>query len=218
MGALVALMLAPLAHAAESTAPGAATAAGSAEAGATKASTCVACHGPNGNSTNPMWPSLAGQNAAYIKAQLHYWHDKTRVDPSGVMPTQAAKLSTQDIADLAAYFALQTPTGGEADPSYWKAGEKLYRGGDPARAIPACMACHGPVGRGVPSAGYPQLRAQHAVYVLAQLQQFASDTRYMRDSKGVSAGGLDDQIMHTIASRLTQEDMRDLASYVQGMR
>jgi cytochrome c553 len=134
------------------------------------------------------------------------------------MPTQAAKLSTQDIADLAAYFALQTPTGGEADPSYWKAGEKLYRGGDPARAIPACMACHGPVGRGVPSAGYPQLRAQHAVYVLAQLQQFASDTRYMRDSKGVSAGGLDDQIMHTIASRLTQEDMRDLASYVQGMR
>jgi cytochrome c553 len=66
MGALVALMLAPLAHAAESTAPGAATAAGSAEAGATKASTCVACHGPNGNSTNPMWPSLAGQNAAYI--------------------------------------------------------------------------------------------------------------------------------------------------------
>lgn len=207
-GALVAtLLLSPLAQA-----------AGSAEAGATKAATCVACHGPNGNSTNPMWPVLAGQNAAYIAAQLKYWHDKTRVDPSGVMPTQAASLTPQDIDDLAAYFAVQTPTGGEADPSYWQEGEKLYRGGDASRNIPACMACHGPVGRGVPSAGYPQLRAQHAVYILAQLQQYASDSRYTRDSKGVSAGGLYDQIMHTIASRLTPEDMRDLASYVQGMR
>ncbi|HWG76372.1 MAG TPA: cytochrome c4 [Steroidobacteraceae bacterium] len=235
-GALAALLLAPLAHAAgattraaaatatapaataSATAPAAAVGAGSAEAGAAKAAICAACHGPSGNSTNPMWPALAGQNAAYIKAQLVYWHDKTRVDPSGVMPTQAANLSPQDIADLAAYFALQTPAGEEADPSYWQAGEKLYRGGDPSRNIPACMACHGPVGRGVPSAGYPQLRAQHAVYILAQLQQYASDTRYTRNSKGVSAGGPYDQIMHTIASRLTPEDMRDVASYVQGMR
>jgi cytochrome c553 len=207
-GVLVAaLLLSPMAHA-----------AGSAEAGATKAATCVACHGPNGNSTNPMWPVLAGQNGAYVKAQLTYWHDRTRVDPSGVMPTQAANLSAQDIDDLAAYFALQVPAGGEADPSYWQAGEKLYRGGDPARNIPACMACHGPVGRGVPSSGYPQLRAQHSVYILAQLQQYASDSRYTRDGKGASAGGLYDQIMHTIASRLTPEDMRNVASYVQGMR
>jgi cytochrome c553 len=110
-GALVGLLLASLAHAAGSTPPGATVSAGSAEAGATKAATCVACHGHNGNSTNPMWPAIAGQNAAYIKAQLIYWHDKTRVDPSGVMPTQAANLSPQDIEDLAAYFALQTPSG-----------------------------------------------------------------------------------------------------------
>ena len=49
----------------------AAWAAGSAEAGATKAATCLACHGPNGNSANPEWPSLAGQNAAYVLTQLH---------------------------------------------------------------------------------------------------------------------------------------------------
>jgi cytochrome c553 len=207
IGALVAVMLAPLAHA-----------AGSAEAGATKSATCVACHGANGNSTNPAWPSLAGQNAAYIKAQLKYWHDKTRVDPSGIMPSQAANLSAQDMDDLAAFFALQVPTGGEADPTYWQAGEKLYRGGDPSRNIPACMACHGPVARGVPSSGYPELRGQHSVYVLAQLQQYAADTRYSRDDKGVTTGGLYDQIMHTIASRLSQEDMRNLASYVQGVR
>jgi cytochrome c553 len=192
--------------------------AGSAEAGATKAAACLACHGPNGNSTNAQWPVLAGQNAAYITAQLKHFHDKTRVDPSGLMPPQAAALSPQDIADLAAYFSLQTPSGLEADPSYWQNGQNLYRAGDPSRNIPACIACHGPVGRGVPAAGFPQLRAQHAEYILAQLQQYASDTRYTRDAKGQSNGGLYDQIMHTIASRLTQEDMRDLASYVQGMR
>lgn len=209
----VAALVAPLAHAA-----GSAPITGSAEAGAMKAAICAACHGPNGNSTNPMWPVLAGQNAAYLTAQLTYFHDMTRIDPTGVMPPQAAKLSPQDIADLAAYFASQVPNGLEADPSYWQTGEKLYRAGDPERGIPACMACHGPVGRGVPAAGFPQLRAQQAIYLIAQLNQYASDTRYTRDSKGQSNGGLYDQIMHTIASRLTPQDMRDLASYVQGMR
>jgi cytochrome c553 len=195
-----------------------AQAAGSAEAGATKAAVCAACHGPNGNSTNPQWPVLAGQNAAYLTAQLKAFHDKTRVDPSAVMPTQAANLTPQDIDNLAAYFSTQTPNGLEADPSYWQPGEKLYRAGDADRGIPACMACHGPVGRGTPAAGYPQLRAQHAVYLIAQLTQYAADTRYTRDSKGLSTGGLYDQIMHTIASRLTPQDMRDVASYVQGIR
>jgi cytochrome c553 len=191
---------------------------GSAEAGAAKAQSCQACHGPNGNSVNAQWPSLAGQNAAYIEAQLRQFHSKTRVDPSGLMPPQAVALSEQDIEDLGAYFSLQTPTGLEADPSYWQAGEKLYRGGDAARQVPACMACHGPVGRGVPSAGFPQLRAQHAEYVIQQLDQYATDTRYTRDSKGQSLGGPDDAIMHTIASQLTPQEIRDVASYVQGIR
>ena len=77
---------------------------------------------------------------------------------------------------------------------------------------------HGPVGRGVPAAGYPQLRAQHAVYVVQQLTQYAAGMRYTRDAKGNSNGGPYSQIMHTIASRLTPQDMRDVASYVQGMR
>jgi len=191
---------------------------GSAEAGAAKAATCVACHGTNGNSTNEQWPSLAGQNAVYVKTQLKYWHDKTRLDSLGLMPPMAANLSDQDMDDLAAYFSLQTPTGGEADPSYWEAGQKLYRGGDTARAIPACMACHGPVGRGNPAAGYPALRAQHAVYTVKQLTDYAADQRYTKNDKGESNGGPNDQIMHTIAKSLTQEDMRNVASYLQGMR
>jgi cytochrome c553 len=193
-------------------------AAGSAEAGATKATTCVACHGPSGNSTNDQWPTLAGQGASYIKAQLKAFHDKTRLDSLNMMPAMAAPLSDQDMDDLAAYFALQTPTGLEADPSYWRAGEQIYRGGDRVRNIPACIACHGPVGRGNPAAGYPALRAQHAVYTVKQLTDYASDQRYSRTAKGDSNGGPNAEIMHTIAHSLTPEDMRNLASYVQGMR
>jgi cytochrome c553 len=195
-----------------------AMAEGTAEAGAAKAATCTACHGINGNSTNEQWPNLSGQNAVYIKAQLKDWHDKTRLDSLNLMPAMAANLSDQDMDDLAAYFSLQTPTGLEADPSYWQAGEKLYRGGDRTRNIPACMACHGPVGRGNPAAGYPALRAQHAVYTVKQLTDYAADARYSRNDKGDSNGGPNDQIMHTIASTLTPEDMRNLASYIQGMR
>ena len=195
-----------------------ALAAGSAEAGAAKAAVCVACHGANGNSTNEQWPSLAGQNALYIKSQLRHFHDKTRLDSLNLMPQMAAPLSDQDMDDLAVYFALQTPAGLEADPSYWQAGARLYRGGDRARNIPACIACHGPVGRGNPAAGYPALRAQHAVYTIKQLSDYASDMRYTRSDKGDSSGGLNAQIMHSVASGLTPEDMRNLASYVQGMR
>jgi cytochrome c553 len=198
-------------------APGA-MAAGSADAGAAKAATCVACHGAAGNSVNEQWPSLAGQNAAYIAGQLKRFHDKTRINDNGVMSGMTAALSDQDMQDLGAYFSQQTPVGLEADPSYWQAGENLYRGGDRARAIPACMACHGPVGRGNPAAGYPMLRAQHAVYTVQQLGDYAADKRYTRNDKGDNNGGPNAEIMHTIASRLTQQDIRNLASYVQGMR
>jgi cytochrome c553 len=191
---------------------------GSAAAGAPKAAACFACHGPNGNSVNPQWPNLAGQNAAYIEGQLKHFHDKTRIDASGAMPPMAAALSDQDMQDLGAFFAQQVAAGLEADPSYWQAGAQLYRGGDRARNIPACMACHGPVGRGNPAAGFPVLRAQHAVYTIAQLSDYAADKRYTRNDKGDSSGGPNAEIMHTIAGRLTQQDIRNLASYVQGMR
>lgn len=196
----------------------AAMAKGSADAGATKAVVCTACHGPNGNSANPQWPNLAGQNAFYIEGQIKHFQNNSRINSNGVMPGLVAALSAQDVEDLAVYFSMQTPAGLDADPSYWKAGQKLYRGGDTARSIPACMACHGPVGRGVPAAGYPALRAQHSVYTVKQLSDYAADTRYSRNAKGDSSGGPNAAIMHTIASRLTPQDMRNLASYLQGMR
>src|ERR1700727_2979881 len=108
-----------------------ALAAGTVEAGATKAIVCQACHGANGNSTNPEWPSLAGLGADYIAEQLKNFKDGKRSNP--VMTPNAANLSADDMADLAAYFDSLKNTGLEADPSYWQAGEKLYRRGGPAR-------------------------------------------------------------------------------------
>jgi cytochrome c553 len=189
---------------------------GDAAAGATKSATCTACHGLAGNSVNPEWPVLAGQNAAYLREQITAFRDGHRLNV--LMQPMVAPLTDQDIADLSVYFSQQTPAGGEADPSYWKAGEKLFRGGDNKRGIPACLACHGPVGRGNPAAGYPALQAQHSVYTIKQLNEYSTDTRYTRDSTGKSHAGPNAVMMNVIAARLTPEDRRDLASYIQGIR
>jgi cytochrome c553 len=181
-------------------------AAGDAALGAQKAAVCGACHGMTGSSVNPEWPSLAGQPQSYIVGQLRQFKDGTRANP--LMTPMAVPLSDADMADLAAHFAQQTPTGLEADPSNWKTGERLFRGGDAARGIPACIACHGPQGRGNAPAAFPALRAQHAVYTVNQLKAFASGSR-------TSTGN---SIMREIASRLTEDEMRALASYTQGLR
>jgi cytochrome c553 len=180
--------------------------AGSVEAGATKAVTCAACHGANGNSVNPEWPSLAGLGADYITEQLNNFKSGKRMN--AIMMGMVAALSPDDYADLGAYFDSLPNTGLESDPSFWEAGEKLYRGGDPTRGIPACMACHGPTGAGNEPAKFPALRGQHSVYVIKQLNDYASGAR----TTGPNG------VMQTIAKRLTPDDMRNVAAYVQGIR
>jgi cytochrome c553 len=212
---------APAAPAAQSAAAPAAAATpdlpfthGKAADGATKSAVCAACHGPNGNSVNPEWPRLAGQSAVYIAEQLRLFRSGLRTNP--VMQPLSATLSDQDISDLAVYYEAQTPTGLEADPSYWQGGQALYLRGDRARDVPACTACHGPVGRGNLAAGYPALRAQQSVYVMKQLNDYASGARYTGPNPlQASRNGT---MMFTLAKRLTPEEIRDVASYVQGMR
>jgi cytochrome c553 len=187
---------------------------GTVQAGTTKAAVCFSCHGPNGNSQSPAWPRLAGQNAVYIAEQLHLFKDGIRKNP--VMQPMAATLSDQDIDNLAVFFAAQTPAGLEGDPSYWKAGRALYLHGDDSHGIPACAACHGPVGRGNPAAGYPALEAQQSVYVVSQLQSYANGTRY--SGSNATSATPNSIIMFDIAKNLTPEQIRDVASYVQGLR
>ena len=191
------------------------TLVGSADAGSTKAAVCTACHGVNGNSANPEWPNLAGQNAAYVREQLAMFKARKRINE--IMFPIVKDLSEQDFADVAAYFAAQTPAGLEADPSYWKAGETLYKSGDVARNIPACTACHGPSGQGNSGAGYPALRAQHSVYTVKQLNAYADGTRYPGALANKPATR-NAPIMSTIAKRLNAEDIRNVSSYIQGMR
>jgi cytochrome c553 len=179
---------------------------GNAQAGAAKAALCQACHGVTGNSSNPDWPSLAGLGADYIAEQLQNFKNGKRANP--IMAPIAAPLSAQDMADLGAFFDTLTNTGLEADPSYWQAGEKLYRGGDKALGIPACLACHGPTGRGNEPAKFPALRGEQSVYIAKQLNAYAAGAR------PPGPGG----IMPVIAKRLTADDIRNLSSYVQGLR
>jgi cytochrome c553 len=187
---------------------------GDAARGTAKAVVCSACHGPNGNSTNPDWPRLAGQSAVYIVEQLRLFRSGVRSNP--VMKPLASTLTDQDIDDLAVYYQAQTPAGLEADPSFWQAGEALYLRGDRAHDVPACVACHGPVGRGNLAAGYPALRAQQSVYVVKQLNDYASGARYT--SANAAAASRNGAMMFTIARHLSPEQIRDVASYVQGMR
>jgi len=187
-------------------AAGAAFAEGSAEAGQSKSATCVACHGVDGNSVNPEWPTIAGQHGSYIVKQLKAF--KAGARQNGLMSPMAQPLSDQDIEDLAAYFSSQTARGGEADKSKVGAGQKLYRGGNATTAVAACIACHGPNGRGNVAAGYPSIRGQHAKYVEMQLAAYKSGQRGTDPNK----------MMRDVASRLSTEEIAAVAAYVQGLR
>ncbi|WP_232831019.1 c-type cytochrome [Peristeroidobacter agariperforans] len=181
--------------------------AGSAEKGQAKAAPCVACHGVNGSSVNPEWPNLAGQHETYIKRQLSAFKNDQR---QNVLMTPMAKpLSDEDMADLGAFFASQKPTGTlEAEPSKVALGQKLFRGGDPAKGIAACAACHGPDGAGNPAAGYAQIKGQHATYTINQLKAYRSGTRQTDPN----------QMMRNVASLLTDEQIDAVAAYIQGLR
>jgi cytochrome c553 len=187
-------------------AAGGAQAAGNAEAGQTKSAACVACHGPEGNSpANPLWPKLAGQHAKFLEKQLQDFKSGARNDPT--MIGMVAPLSPQDMADIAAYFSGKQRKGGTAAPDQVAMGEKLYRAGNPATGVSACMACHGPAGNGNPQANFPALAGQHAAYTEKALKDFRSGARANDASK----------MMQGVAARMTDAEVAAVAQYIQGL-
>lgn len=180
---------------------------GSVEAGRTKSATCAACHGVDGNSVTPDWPMLAGQHASYIVRQLRAFKEGERTDVT--MKPFADMLSEQDMLDVAAYFAAQTPTPKGADPSLVGLGQQIYRGGVPDRGVAACIACHGPEGNGNPLAAYPRISAQHASYTTKQLNAYRAGER--RSDVEFN------QMMRNVAGALFDDEIRALASYMQGL-
>jgi cytochrome c553 len=181
---------------------------GTADAGKAKSITCSACHGTDGNSVNPLWPTLAGQHAPYILDQLQAFKNDARSDV--LMSAQAKMLSEDDMRNLAVYYeSQQRASRTVADASLVDKGEAIYRGGVAETGAAACMSCHGPAGQGNPAASYPSLRGQYATYTAAQLRAYASDAR---KSDGAT------RIMRDIAKRLSEYEIVAVASYVQGLR
>ena len=180
-------------------------AAGDASAGKGKAALCAACHGADGNSPVDMFPKLAGQGEAYLVKQLNEF--KSGVRNNAVMAPMVASLSNQDMADLAAYYAGQNSAPAASSEDFVAAGQAVYRAGNKESGLPACMACHGPTGAGVPSAKWPALSGQHAAYTEAQLKSFAAGSRNNDPNS----------MMRDIAGKMTADEMKAVSSYIAGL-
>lgn len=190
-------------------APGAAI-TGNVEAGAQKANVCTACHGPTGVSPVPNFPNIAGQKIDYL-----YWSlvdFKRGVKPESPMTPILASRSDEDLRDLAAYFAAQTPPPSSGDAASFADGARLFREGDPARGIVPCQGCHGANGDGRVDSDaaryrtYPWLHGQNPLYVTQRLQDFR-DGKYLLSSN--------DHIMHGVARNLDDESIRQIAGWLQ---
>jgi cytochrome c553 len=189
-------------------AAGAAFAAGDPEAGQSKASVCTACHGMDGNSQITQWPKIAGQHESYLARQTRLVRDQKRNVPQ--MYPIVQNLSDEDIADISAWYATQEISPGTADEALVEQGRALYHGGNHDSGVPACMACHGPAGNGIPGAGYPMVRAQHSEYTADRLRRY-------RDGE---TNGPDDpysKIMVGVAANLTDAEIEAVSSYIEGL-
>ena len=165
---------------------------------------CSACHGTDGNSVITANPKLAGQHPEYLAKQLTEFKSGKRAN--AVMSGMASALSDEDMKNLAAYFSNQKLKLSAAKTNgAGSLGEKIYRGGIAATGVPACAACHGATGSGLPKQ-FPRLGGQHTDYVLTQLRTFRTGER------------ANAPMMMTIATKMTDAEMAAVADYIQGLR
>ena len=163
-----------------------------------KAAVCVACHGAEGNSTNPAVPSLAGQPKQFITTQLIMFREGNRKDPQ--MSPLAANLGNADINDFGTYFSAQKP----APPVRNAASDKVAAGRRLTEQL-HCVQCHGPALTG--QQHIPRLAGQQREYLRTQLRGFKSSTRFDMDGHMTSA-----------VQALSDADIEILADYLAGMK
>lgn len=172
-------------------------------------SRCAVCHGKDGNApTNKIYPKLAGQNTVYLLKALKDFRPNVKHNRHNmIMQTMVASLSTIEMVEIANYYAGLVGSIDAAQSDLIPLGQRLYRGGDLMKGIPACLACHGPAGSGNPFAGFPRLSGQHAAYLVKQLKAFRSGKR------------VDNQhhMMSTITKKMTDADIDAVASYISGL-
>jgi cytochrome c553 len=203
---------------------------GNINAGKQKSTSCTSCHGENGNNQVSNFPKLAQQHSSYLQKQLHAFKDGTRNDP--MMSTMALPLTDEDIADISAYYATQKISGNDlpvqepvdadenpasSDKKGSKAdtvqtliaqGSDLYRNGDLKREVSACIACHGPFGEGNKPASFPALKSQHADYLIKSLTDFKADSRSKNPQN----------IMHMIAKKMTDQEIKAVSYHISMMK
>lgn len=164
--------------------------------------TCVACHGQDGNSPAGAFPSIAGQGERYLTEQLYAIKsgDRAAMLMTGILDN----FSDQDMQDVAAYYASQTPTIGATDPDLLELGETIYRAGIARKNVAACIACHSPSGQGNAAAAFPMLSGQWPEYTETQLKAYRSGARKH-------------DMMTSIAMDLSDDEIKAVSSYVYGL-
>ncbi|NMG46641.1 c-type cytochrome [Azoarcus communis] len=172
---------------------------------------CAACHAADGNSQLSANPKIAGQHADYLFKQLREfksWDGKPAVRDNAVMGAMVAGLDEADMKGLAVYFAGQKLVPEAAkNLDTVERGQKIWRAGIPSKGVPACAACHGPAGAGLP-AQYPALAGQFAEYTEAQLKAFRDEVRANDPNK----------MMRMIAIKMTDPEIKAVADYAAGLR
>lgn len=178
-------------------------------AGQSKAAVCAACHGMDGNSQIAEWPKLAEQHVDYAARQTRMIRDRERDVP--VMYPLVMNLSDEDIADISAWYRDQTVEPGVAEEALVPLGRRIYHAGNTETGVPACMACHGPTGDGIPGAHFPLVRGQHAAYTADRLRRYRAGE--------VNDEGDDDysRIMAEVSARLTDREIEAVSSYIEGL-
>ncbi len=180
---------------------------GDAAKGKALSEVCTACHGADGNSANPAWPTIAGQGEAYLVKQINDFRNDKRTEAT-MSPMAKGIASAADVKHLSAYYAAQKTKLGTGDKEKVALGEAIYRGGVLSTGVAACSGCHGPSGAGNTPAKFPQLAGQHANYVVAQLKAFRSGTRNNDSGK----------MMRNIVARMTDTEMEAVAEFIAGLR
>lgn len=164
---------------------------------------CVSCHGAAGASTIAQNPKLAGQHAAYLYKQLMNFKGPDR--KQAVMTTYAMMLTDEEMKNIAAYLDKQPVKPGAAkNKDTVDLGKRIYRAGIAEKNVPACAACHGPNGAGIP-AQFARLGGQHQEYLTSQLMNFRSGAR----KNSIQ--------MTTISKRLSDDEMQAVSDYIAGL-
>lgn len=161
---------------------------------------CFVCHGPEGESSSPVFPRLAGQHAEYLSKQLADFKSGRRKSDS--MSSQVSALTTEDMKSLGLFFAAK-PAGvhDTEDALLAGAGKYVFYRGNPSSGVPACSTCHGDQGLGSP--GMPRLAGQHPAYIESQLTQFHARERTN-----------DNAVMQTVAAKLTPQEIKAVADFI----